>query len=245
MYFPADPYGNRSVHESRQRSKKGDVEMNFVDEEDSLEANLYQSILNEIYCGHLVGGQRLKVSELATRFKVSTSPVREVLRRMQGEGLVEISPNRGAIVKPFDSTEIQNVFEVLEMLTPYFNVWFARYARPEMVEEVAAVQEQIRALDTNDITLFKRLDSEFHWIVCKHHYNTVAAETWKKLRTSLGVHGSSLPISTDRYRVIVAEHDELVAAFRENDPQKADEIIRRHLSGSVVEMQQQMRALGK
>lgn len=114
-----------------------------------------------------------------------------------------------------------------------------------MVEEVAEVQERIRNLDADDITLFKRLDSEFHWIVCKHHYNTVAAETWKRLRISLGVHGFSLPISADRYKVIVAEHDELVGAFRESDPQKADEIIRRHLSGSLVEMSQKMRAMGK
>lgn len=208
------------------------------------EANLHQSILNEIYNGKLKGGQRLKVSELAEKFDVSTSPVREVLRRMQGEGIVVISPNRGAIIKPFDSRAIQNVFEMLEMITPYFNVWFARYARPEVVEEVAQVQERIRALKPQDIGEFKRLDSEFHWIVCKHHYNTVAAESWKNLRIVLGVHGASLPISPERHKIIIAEHDELVAAFRANDPVKAEEVIRRHISGSLVEMSQQMRAIG-
>lgn len=208
------------------------------------EANLHQSILDEIYSGNLKGGQRLKVTELAERFNVSTSPVREVLHRMQGEGIVVISPNRGAVIKPFDSRTIQNVFEILEMLTPYFVTWFARYARPDAIEEVAEIQERIRALKPEQISEFKKLDSEFHWIVCKHHYNTIAAESWKNLRIVLGVHGASLPISPARYHVIIAEHDELIAAFRANDPIKADEVIRRHLAGSQIEMSEQTRALG-
>lgn len=218
--------------------------MTKIEQRNTPEATLHQSILDDIFSGKLKAGQRLKVSELAERFDVSTSPVREVLRQMQGEGIVVISPNKGAIIKPFDPQALQNVFEMLEMITPYFVEWFAKYARPEAVEEVAQIQEQIRALDPNEINKLKRLDSEFHWLVCKHHYNSVAAQTWKNLRIVLGVHGASLPISQARRKIIIAEHDELVAAFRANDAAAASEISRRHVAGSQVEMAQQTRALG-
>ncbi len=208
------------------------------------EASLYQAILNDISGGRLVGGDRLKVSELAKRFGVSTSPVREVLRRMQGEGYVEIHPNRGATVKQIDATTIQNIFEVLQLFEPYFVSWFADYAAPEDIEEMEALQAQIKLTPITDLDEFRRLDLAFHSCLCKRHYNQVAAETWRNLRIALNVQSSRLRISATRFQTIMEEHDELLEAFRAHDPSRADAAIRKHVGGSFVQMSQQMRAIG-
>ena len=208
------------------------------------EESLYEAILEDISSGKLVGGQRLKVSELTKRFDVSTSPIREVLRRMQGEGYVEINRNRGAIVKQADAGTIQNIFEILELLDPYFVNWFSDYAQPDMVDRLEVIQDQIKVSGFADLTKFRKLDFEFHWTICKQHYNEVAAETWRNLRTALNVHGSKLRISPVRFEAILEEHDELLAAFRSNDAARADAVIRKHVSGSFVQMSKQMRALG-
>ena len=211
--------------------------------ENTEDATLYEAILDDIYDGRLVGGQRLKVSELATRFGTSTSPVREVLRRMQGEGVVEIHPNRGAMVKAVDAGTIQNVFEVLQLLEPYFVSWFVDYAQPENIDELASIQENIRNTPHSDQKSFRQLDLQFHWQFCRQHYNRTAAEIWRNLRTSLNVQAARLKISPTRFETIKEEHDELIAAFRAHDAARADAVIRKHVDGSFVQMSQQLRAL--
>lgn len=206
--------------------------------------NLYEAILDEISSGRLVGGQRLKISDLSKRYGVSASPVREALRQMQGEGFVEIYQNRGAIIKQADASTIQNVFEVLRLLEPYFVGWFAENADPKMIEELRAIQSKLKTTSPSEIQLFRKLDAEFHGLICRYHYNQVAAETWRKLRKALNVHAAPLRISSARHSAILREHDALITAFEANDTEDADRVIRLHVDGSFTQMSQQMRALG-
>ncbi|KUF10149.1 GntR family transcriptional regulator [Pseudoponticoccus marisrubri] len=217
--------------------------MQLQDQEPQSES-LYEAILDDISRGKLVGGQRLKISELAARFGVSASPVREALRQMQGEGFVDIHQNRGATVRRANASTIQNTFEVLQLLSPYFVSWFAENADPAVIEELAAVQDQIRVLDNSDAYTFRKLDGQFHAIISNFHYNDVAADTWNKLRIALSVHTAQLPISRARLKNIVAEHDALIAAFRAGDPVEADRVIRLHVQGSYTQISQHIRALG-
>jgi len=208
------------------------------------ETSLYEGVLADISSGVLVGGQRLKVAELASRYGVSTSPVREVLRRMQGEGYVDISPNRGATIRKADANTIQNIFELLQLLEPYFVTWFAEFADPEMIQELERIQQKIESITEADITNFRKLDAEFHGVICKRHYNRQAAETWHHLRRSLNVYGAQLKIRSTRFAAIIAEHKELIDAFRANDVERAARAIRIHLEGSFAQMSQQMRMIG-
>lgn len=206
--------------------------------------SLYDAILDDISYGRLVAGQRLKVSELSSRFGVSASPVREALRQLQGEGIIEVHPNRGATIKQADASTIQNTFEVLQLLEPYFVLWFAEHATTEAVERLATIQEELRKAATGDLVKFRKLDSQFHGLICETHYNYVAADTWKRLRIALIAHAAPLSISPGRIKTILAEHDALIAAVWNNDIEAADQAIRRHVNGSFVQMSQQMRALG-
>ncbi len=224
--------------------KTKEAEMNLVMSDHATENSLYEAVLNDIATGRLEGGQRLKVAELAGHYGVSTSPVREVLRRLQGEGFVEINPNRGASVRRADADTIQNVFELLQLLEPYFVTWFAEFAQPEMVDQMVEIQEEIAKTPLDQLYRFRELDAAFHWAICKPHYNRMAAETWRNLRRALNVYGVKLRINPARYASIMGEHDELLAAFRDNDVARADTAIRTHLAGSFKQMTQQMRSLG-
>ncbi|ASJ74063.1 GntR family transcriptional regulator [Granulosicoccus antarcticus] len=206
--------------------------------------SLYEAVLNDISTGELEGGQRLKVAELARRYGVSTSPVREVLRRMQGEGYVVISPNRGATIRMGDANTIQNIFEILELLEPYFVAWFAEFAPPDLLDEMEAIQEKIEKTPISELAVFRKLDYEFHWAICKRHYNQPAAETWYKLRRALNVYGAKLSIKTPRHETILVEHRALLAALRKNDVEESLAVIKRHTGGSFKQMSQQMRVLG-
>jgi len=94
------------------------------------EISVYERMMGDIDTGALAGGERLKVAQLAERYGVSTSPVREVLRQLQGEGFVEFSQNRGATVRKADAATITVIFELLQLLEPYFLAWFAEFVQP-------------------------------------------------------------------------------------------------------------------
>lgn len=216
-----------------------------ADDEVPAEASIYEVILDDICRGTLSAGQRLKVSDLTARFGVSASPVREVLRRMQGEGFVDIEPNRGASVRQINASAIQNTYEVLELLEPYFVAWFAEHVDSSAVDQLEAIQDKIEANGGGDQYRFRQLDVEFHGLICDAHYNSIGANTWRRLRTALVVHSSGLTLSKARIRAIMSEHRELIAAFRNNDAPRADQVIRKHLRGSFVQFSQQLRALGR
>ena len=99
-------------------------------------------------------------------------------------------------------------------------------------------------MKTLDLGKFRKLDSEFHGVIARHHYNSVAAEQWTKLRRALNVHAARLRINTQRHAAVLEEHDELLAALRAGGVKGADMVIRKHVGGSFVQMTQQMRALG-
>lgn len=203
--------------------------------------SLYDAVLKDLSSGFLAGGQRLKVAELAERYGVSTSPVREVLRRMQGEGFIEINHNRGATVCRTDPETVRDVFEMLRLLEPYFVAWFAEFAQPDMIDRMVQVQRRIEATPSDDLVTFRELDVEFHDLICQRHYNTRAVASWRNLKRALQVFAAPLAIGASRYRAILIEHEQLIAAFQANDVEAALQAIHTHLDGSFAQMSQQLR----
>src|SRR5215467_1340620 len=76
----------------------------------------YEALREAITSGALLPATRLREAALARHFGISTTPVREALRRLDREGLVRLSPNRGAIVAEFDLRQILDLFEIREVL---------------------------------------------------------------------------------------------------------------------------------
>src|ERR1700730_8872448 len=76
----------------------------------------YVALRDAITSGVLVPGSRLREAQLASHFSISTTPVREALRRLDREGLVRLSPNRGANVTEFNLREVVDLFEVGEVV---------------------------------------------------------------------------------------------------------------------------------
>src|SRR5215203_6092246 len=79
----------------------------------------YGIIREGILSGELARGQRLREEELALRAGVSRTPVREALRRLDAEGLVDFTPNRGARVTAWSERELEDVYEARALLESY------------------------------------------------------------------------------------------------------------------------------
>src|SRR5690349_17936694 len=72
------------------------------------------AIRNDIVAGRFPPGTRLKIQEIMAEYRISSNPIREALQQLQGEGLVVISPNKGATVREIDEQFLRNIYEIAE-----------------------------------------------------------------------------------------------------------------------------------
>ncbi|WP_299926280.1 GntR family transcriptional regulator [uncultured Pelagimonas sp.] len=203
--------------------------------------SIYERLLADIGAGVFPGGTRLKVQDLATRYGTSIIPVREALRLLQGEGIVDIAQNKGATVSSFDADSLRDIFEVLQLMEPYFVETFARSCTLDDIEALQAIQDQIEDTPVENKQKFTSLDLTFHEVIARKHYNARAFNIWQLQRRILNALAMSVPISRARHADILREHRELITAFRENDKDGALACIERHVRGAGDQMYLQLK----
>ena len=108
-------------------------------------ALLYKAIRDDIVSGRLTANQRLVVTDLAKRHGSSTTPVREVLQLLRGEGFVIFTRNRGARVRPIDRDFIRDIYEICVLIEPSLTRWFVGMATEADIAELEAVRAEVAA----------------------------------------------------------------------------------------------------
>src|SRR3954470_7782687 len=98
-----------------------------------------EELREAILSGEFGPGQRLRTASLAKRFGSSRTPVREALVHLEGEGLVDIEPRRGALVRPFASADLIDLYEVRVLLEPAAAARAALRADAGQLERLAAL----------------------------------------------------------------------------------------------------------
>ena len=217
---------------------------NLAEAQTGTEAAVYELIREDIITGQLRPNERLKVSELARRHGVSTSPVREALQMLRGEGFVVIHMNRGARVRPIDETFIRNIYEVETVIEPYLLRRFVELVTEEQIAELERTQAEIESNDFADPKLHAELDLEFHLITYHRHYNSHVRDLWQKHRDILGAISHRYPIALSRRKAVIREHRALIEAIRSQEVETACAIIARHAEGSGKHTIEQMRTYG-
>ena len=205
-------------------------------------SSVYDKLREEIIEGRIPADARLKVRDLATRYAVSTNPVREALQQLRGEGFVVISPNRGARVRPIDEAFLRDTNEIELLIEPYLTRWFVDMATNADIEELTAIQDEIEALNFVDVRRTGELDTRFHGLMYERHPNQHILELWWKHREILGAVTRRFPIAIGRRAAVIEEHRTLIACLEAHDAVGAEAVMVRHVAGSGRHMMQQMRS---
>ena len=187
--------------------------------------------------------ERLVAADLARRHGTSTNPVREALQILRGEGLVIISPNRGARVRPIDQDFIRDISEIGVLIEPALTRWFVEMATHEDIVELERLQTLIEENNFADPLKHSELDTAFHTVMYHRHYNRHAAELWWKHREVLRAVGRRFNFTLARRAAVIRDHRELIEHIKAQDADKAAETIRRHVAGSGRHLVEQMQAL--
>lgn len=187
--------------------------------------------------GRYAQGQRLVVAEVTKVLGVSAGPVREAIRRLTGEGLIEIEPHRGASVRAFKSRDVREIFQLREVIEGLA----ARLAaeRIDLGDHRAALEASIfemrRVLAAGSDGYIEH-NHDFHDLIYRMAGNDRVREAAAQL---------TLPIYQMRYhylmdpsyaRTSAGEHQLIVEAILEGDAPRAERMMRNHIRNSGVAM---------
>ncbi|WP_417811776.1 GntR family transcriptional regulator [Thalassospira alkalitolerans] len=196
------------------------------------ESSLYQLMLMDLADGLYPPGSPMRVHALAKKYKTSVNPIREALRRLEGEGLVTFERNKGATVTKLNRQDIINIFDVVRLIEPYLVINFASKCNAQDVKELTEIHARLKEVPVIDRYQFGIVDTEFHMRITKNHPNPRAVHIWQSQRQLMNTLNHRQQLTKGRYQNILAEHDELIDAFRNNDVQRATEVIGKHVDGA-------------
>lgn len=205
-------------------------------------SRLAQLIREEIFNGRVTAGARLKVSEIAKRYGTSTNPAREALQVLEGEGLVTITPNRGASVREINEDMLQNVFDLKIILWAYIVKSFVESATPEEIAELRRHQEHCEtAVQNGDYAAYHKANLAFHDFIVDHHFNSEAVAIIRKHDGWLQALSKSDPLNLAQMRRSVAEHWRIVEAVEKGETEEAARAIEEHLTNTQTAFQDRLR----
>lgn len=196
---------------------------------DQVLAELRQRIVN----GDYPPGERLTEDRLAADFGVSRNPVREALRIVQAEGLVTMTPRRGAVVCTPDASTIADLFAVRSSLETVAARLAAERATPGDVADLRALLEAARvATEQVDFSRVAELNNELHLRV-----SAISGNPWlSSISGSLYLHVNWVFRlgAANRAPHSWAEHIRLVDAIEAGDPAAAEAATSAHVAAAAV-----------
>ncbi len=199
-----------------------------------------QELRELILGGALVAGARLGEVELADRLGVSRTPVREALSRLAAEGLVEISPNRGARVATWTVAELEGVFDLRSAIEPQLTAYAVPNTTAADVEELDDLAHRMAEVGSpgpqQNLDALVPLNRAFH-------DRLVALAEHPTLATALAgaIHPPIVLRNFHAYdeaslRRSLAHHVEIVAALRAGDATWARAVMTAHIHNARAVM---------
>lgn len=194
-------------------------------------------LLKEILTGQIALGEWLRMRTVAARFNVSVQPVREALQQLEGEGLVEMIPNRGARVRTLDRQRLIHAHEIGEALESYLAHQFAEEASLSAVREAERLQvAHDAAIAELDWAKIDETNFAFHRFINTHGGNHEAAELISRYyglcHTLLNSRGRGAGYAAR----VKSEHHALLKAFRSRDGEAARRINAKHVNGTLKDV---------
>jgi DNA-binding GntR family transcriptional regulator len=178
--------------------------------------------------GRFAPGQRLIEADLMQTFTVTRGPLREALRRLASEGVVDIVPNRGAMVRIFNRQEMIDLFRIREVIEGLA----ARQAAEAMADErcrfEAALEKMDRARSVSAVP-FSKENVIFHELVLTYARNKQLTGLMRQLQLPL-VRFQIRASIDDAYREASRrEHQAVVQAVSKGNAAQAESLMRKHL----------------
>jgi len=190
-------------------------------------------------------GAKLNERELADVLQVSRTPLREAIKMLAAEGLVELLPNRGAIAVALDEKDVNNTFEVMAGLEALSGELAARRITDEELAEIKAMQfEMMAAYTRGDLSAYYRLNARIHSAINAAAKNPVLTTTYNQVNARLQALRFRSNQDGDKWKRAVNEHEKMIQALSAHDPEAMRKVLLTHLNNKRDVVLDQLRREG-
>jgi DNA-binding GntR family transcriptional regulator len=203
---------------------------------------VYLRLRHELVAGRLEPGRRLREQELAEALAVSRTPVREAVRRLAQEGLLELEANRGVRVPELRAYEAAATYEVRERLERMAARLAARHADDAGREALRARLTAMETLADDDPAAHVLADDAFHGAIARLSGNPVLAEMIERLADRV-VRVKVLTRDLNVSDVARAQHRQIAEAILAGDEHRAELAMSRHVRGNLAIVMQRLTAV--
>jgi DNA-binding GntR family transcriptional regulator len=180
--------------------------------------------------GRIPPGAKLNERELCELLKISRTPLREAIKRMAAEGLVDLLPNRGAVAVKLSETDVLHTFELLADLEGLSGELAAERITDAEVAQVKALHyEMLAAFTRQDLPAYYRLNARIHAAINAAARNPVLSKTYGEVNARV----QSLRFRTNqneaKWRQAVKEHERMIEALEARDATALRALLIEHL----------------
>jgi len=185
---------------------------------------------NLIVEGVLAPGMKLNERELCETLGISRTPLREAMKVLAAEGLIEIAPNRGAFVSRMSETEIRETFEVMSGLEALSGELAAARITPVELAEIKALHYAMLACHAqNDLPGYYSRNQAIHNKINEAARNSVLRQMYLSLNRRLQALRFKSNFRAEKWDRAVQEHEEMLKALESRDGARLGGILRQHL----------------
>jgi len=198
----------------------------LIENRDTLHLKVCNRIREAILRGDFKPGERLKQSELADAMGVSRMPIREAFRKLESEGLIILEPHKGAVVKPINVSDIEEIYTLraeLEKMAVYQSV---EHLSEDDHRQLTTLVEHMEA--AQDVDEFIEYNIEFHRLLMKNckweRLNSIISNLWN------GLPQQTPHILTGQKETSNVEHRSILNAVVNKDKETAAYLVSKHIS---------------
>lgn len=195
-----------------------------------LYADAYKALRAAILEGRLLPGERIVEAEIARQMAISRAPIREAIRKLEHDGLVEYQPRRGAVIVQLSKEDVRDVYYVRAHLEGYA----ARLAAPratddDLIKLGKLIEQMHHCAGQDDLDALITADVAFHEHICQMSGSKRTYQMWNSLNPQCWTLLTSLRVTEYTLSQIAERHEPVLAALRERDPERSEVEIKRHI----------------
>lgn len=196
---------------------------------------VFNTLRQAILRGELKPGERLMEIQLANKLGVSRTPIREALRKLELEGLVNMVPRKGAEVADITEKSLRDVLEVRKALEELSVQLACEKITEEEIEELKQVAERFKdTLDDQDVTKIAEADVAFHDVIYTATDNQKLILLLNNLREQMYRYRVEYLKKEEAYPQLIAEHEELIDNISKRNKEEATRIMCEHIDNQVA-----------
>ena len=212
----------------------------------SLHEQVAQRLRQMLVENQIAPGAKLNERELSEVLQVSRTPLREAIKMLAAEGLVELLPNRGAIAVELTQDDVLNTFEVMAGLEAMSGELAAqRITDAELAEIRATHFEMLAAYTRRDLSAYYRLNSQIHRAINAAAKNSVLTATYNQVNARLQALRFRSNQDEAKWKQAMAEHDRMIDALGRRDPGAMRKVLAEHLDHKRDVVVEQLRQASK